>query len=209
MNHLNVLLDPPAEQPASIGEVKQASRHINQSFLQLFRPIGKVTEEGMENKNLKRAQLLIIHDYAEDPAQCFPGEEAIAIILIWRGRWYWIPWGPTHVIVGDFLARHRWIALDSWQIASKMKLDPFVQEHGTNAPGHKGRPPRTSPSNARQQLKRMRDVLFELIAVERLDLTVDQIIRTERTSSGTARYRIVADVTWQHLPRPEHRSSAS
>lgn len=158
----------------------------------------------MESKSFKRAQLLIIHDYAEDPPECFPGEEVIAIILIWRGRRYWVLWGPTHLIVVDYLARHRWIALDSWQIAAKMSLDPFVLQHGTNAPSHKGRPPRTSPSNARQQMKRIRDVLAELIVAEGLVLTVDEIIRTERTSSGTARWRIVADVTWQHLPRHEH-----
>jgi hypothetical protein len=160
-------------------------------------------EEVMKKKDLERARVLIIHDYAEGIDECLPGEEVIAIILVWRGRWYWIPWGPTHLIVGDFLARHRWMGLDAWQISAKMQQDSFVQQHGTNAPGNKGRPARTSPTGARQQMKRMRDVLADLIADKQLDLTVDQIIRTERTSTGTARYRIVADVSWRHLPHAE------
>jgi 5-carboxymethyl-2-hydroxymuconate isomerase len=163
----------------------------------------------MTYRRADQAKLRIIHDYTEFPGECLPGEEVIAIILIYRGRWYWIPWGPTHLIVGNFLARHRWIALDTWQIAAKMQQDPFVLQHGTNAPGHKGRPARTSPAGARQQLKRMRDVLARLIAEEGLDIAVEEIIRTERTSSGTARYRIVADVSWEHLPRLDDQDGGS
>lgn len=157
----------------------------------------------------ERANLLVIHDYAESQEECFPGEEVIAIILNWRRQRYRIPWGPTHLIVGDFLARHRWLALDTWQIAAKMREDSFVQQHGTNAPGHIGRPARTSPAGARQQMKRMRDVLAELIAEKGLDLTVDEILRTERTSSGTACYRIVADPSWEHWPRPDYGDAFS
>lgn len=162
----------------------------------------------MTNKQNERASLLIVHDYAESSDECLPGEEVIAIILIWRAIRYWVLWGPTHLIVVDFLARHRWIALDSWQIAAKMQLDPFVLQHSTNAPGHKGRPARTGPAGARQQMKRIVDVLAALIAEKRLDLKVEDIIRTEITSSGTARYRIAADVSWTHWPRPDSGDDA-
>jgi hypothetical protein len=156
----------------------------------------------MKSGGMERARLVIVHDYCDSDDQCLPGEEVVAIILIWRGRSFWIPWGPTHLIVGNFLARHRWIALDSWQIAAKMRDDPFVQQHGMNAPGHKGRPARTSPAGARQQMKRMKDVLAALIVEYGLDISLDDILRTERTSTGTALYRIVADVSWEHWPLP-------
>jgi len=163
----------------------------------------------MKRNDSERVMLLIVHDYAESAGECLPGEEVIAIILIYRRRWYWVLWGPSHLIVADFLARHRRIGLDAWQIAAKMQQDPFVLQHGMNAPGHKGRPARTSPAGARQQMKRMRDVLAALIAEEGLDITVDDILRTERTSSGTALYRIVADVGWEHWPSPDDGDTIS
>lgn len=156
----------------------------------------------MGNTPSARVKLIIIYDYADVPGEYTPGTEIIAILLVWRGNRYLVPWGTTHLIVIDFLCRYRWIALDSWQIAAKMKLDPFVQQHGSNAPGTKGRPARTSHSGARQQMKRIRDVLMVIIAETRIDLDVEDIIRRETSSSGTTRYRIVADVSWENLPGP-------
>ena len=148
-----------------------------------------------------RPSLHIIHDHAEFPGQCWPGEECLAILLIFLRRRYRIPWGPTHLILGDFLCRHRWIALNAWQIAAKMRDDPFVQQHGMNAPGYHGRPARTGRTAVRQQIKRMREALDELIQSKNLPLDARAIIRSEVTSTGVVGYRIAVDnVTWEHWP---------
>lgn len=146
-------------------------------------------------------KLVIIHDYSEALGECWPGEEVIAIILIHLGRWYWIPLSPTHLIVADFLCRNRSIGLDAWQITAKLQSDPFVLQHATNAPGGQVRPARTSRTAVRQQIKRIRGVLADLIAEEGLDLKAEDIIQSEETSTRVVRYRVNAEVRWRHCPR--------
>jgi len=155
----------------------------------------------------ERVRLTIIHDYAEDPesGECWPGEEIAGTKIFYRGRWYWIPWSPTHMIVVDLLCRNRYrlIGLDAWQITAKLQSDPFVLQHATNAPGHQVRPARTSRTAVRQQIKRVRSVLTKLIEEEGLDLKADDIIRSEETSTRVVRYRIACDVSWEHWPRQD------
>lgn len=151
----------------------------------------------------ERVQFIIIHDYTEVPGECTPGEEVVAIIVIIRGRKFWIPWAPGHLIVVDFLARHRWIAQDAWRISAQMQLDPFVIQHASNAPGAHVRIARTSRTAVRQQIKRIRDFLQKLFDEEGLDLNASDVIRSEETSTRSVRYRLNADVTWVHWPLPE------
>ena len=163
----------------------------------------------MENRLTERPRFHIIHDNAESPGQCLPGEEVIAILLVYLGKRYRIPWGPTHLILGDFLCRYRWIALDALQIATKMSNDPFVQQHGMNAAGYHGRPARTSRTSVRQQIKRMREVLAELIREHGLNLNAWDILRSEETSNSTVLYRMALDVNWTHWPPSDGDDAAA
>ena len=135
----------------------------------------------------KRLDFIIIHDYTETPGECTPGEEVVAIILIYRGRRYWIPWSPGHLILVDYLARHRWIAQDAWRIAAQMQLDPFVLQHGSNAPGSCVRTARTSRTAVRKKVERIRGVLQQVFDEEGLDLKASDIIRSEDTSTRSKR----------------------
>jgi hypothetical protein len=163
----------------------------------------------MTHNESKRVELIIIHDYTEIPGECTPGEEVVAIILIYRGRRYWIPWSPGHLILVDFLARRRWIAQDAWRIAAQMQLDPFVIQHASNAPGGHVRAARTSRTAVRQQIKRVRAVLQKLFDEEGLDLNATDIIRSEETSTRSVRYRINADLRWVHWPVPGGEDSTA
>jgi hypothetical protein len=154
----------------------------------------------MQYKQPERVKFIIIHDYTETPGECMPGEEVIAIILIYRGKRYWIPWSPTHLILVDYLCRHRWISQDAWRIAAQLQLDPFVVQHGTNAPGHNVRLARTSRTAVRKQVERIRAVLQKLIDDEGLNLRATDIIRSEESSTRAVRYRIWADVSYEHWP---------
>ena len=152
----------------------------------------------MSNRILEKPKLIIIHSHSESLDGCLPGEEASAAILCHRGKRLWIPFGPTHLLLFDFLARNRRIALDAWQIAARMQEDPFIRQHATNAPGCHERPARTSRTAVRQQIRRMRDVLAQLIKEEGLDLDAWEIIRSEETSTRVVKYRITIDVVWEH-----------
>jgi len=151
----------------------------------------------------ERVQLRIIHAYTETPGVCMPGEEAIACMLRFGGKHYWVPWSPTHLILMDHLCRHRWIAQDAQRISAQLQLDPFVVFHGSNAPGNSVRPARTSRTAVRKQIQRIREQLDALFAEDGLPLRAKDIIRSEESSTRLVRYRINADVTWEHWPHPD------
>lgn len=157
----------------------------------------------MTRNHGEKVEIFIIHDYTENQDECMPGEEVIAIVLVYRGKRYWVPLGPTHMILFDFLCRNRFCAHDAIWIASHMQLDPLVIYHGTNAPGHVGRPARTNRTAVRQQIKRIREALALLFEEEGLDLDAWDIVRSEESSTRVVRYRINADVSWVHWPPPE------
>jgi hypothetical protein len=157
----------------------------------------------MTHRQSKRVDFIIIHDYTDTCGECNPGEEVVAIIVIIRGRKYWVPWSPGHLIFVDYLARHRWIAQDASRIAAQMQLDQFVSQHGSNAPGSCVRTARTSRTAVRKKIERIRGVLQQVFDDEGLDLKASDIIRSEDTSTRSKRYRFRANVTWIHWPLPE------
>lgn len=157
----------------------------------------------MTNRQPERVDFTIFHDYTETPGECYPGEEVVAVIVVIRGRKFWIPWSPGHLIFVDFLARHRWIAQDASRIAAKMQLDPFVTQHASNAPGSCVRTAPTSRTAVRKKIQRIRRLLQKVFDDEGLDLKASDIIRSEETSTRSVRYRLHANVTWVHWPSPE------
>ena len=146
----------------------------------------------------ERVKLVVVHEYAEVPNHCAPGEGIFGAFLIWKGKVYLIQLSVTHLILFDFLCRNRWIALDASAIATRLRTDLFAVHHGSNAPGHLRKPARTSRTAVRKQIERIRQVLAKLIVKENLHLDASNIIRSEETSTRAKRYRINADVSFEH-----------
>jgi hypothetical protein len=163
----------------------------------------------MRQEKREEIELILIHDYTEIQEECAPGEEVAAAILGCCGRWYWVPWSPTHLILIDFICRHRRIPLDAVSIANKMQTDPFVEQHGWNAPCNMPRPAHTSRTAVRQQIKRCREVLADLIEREELNLDEREIICSVKSSTRTVRYQINATVSWKHWPGPDGEDSGA
>jgi hypothetical protein len=164
-------------------------------------------EDRMKYKLPKDVALVIIHDFQLVPGCCQPGEEGVALILWVRGKRYWIPLGPTHMVFMDYLARCRYPE-DSMRIAEQLRVDPFALYHGSNVPGGCIRPARTSRSSVRQQVHRVLEVLTSVITEEQLDLDARSIICVARTSSGTVGYFIGCSVTWEHWPQGDRHWDA-
>ena len=156
----------------------------------------------MSEPGRERAKLVIIHDYQEMPGVCMPGEEVVAIILIYHGKRYRIPLSPTHLVLMDYLARCRYPE-DAWRISAQLQLDPFTTDHGSNAPGHRVRSARTSRVAVRLQVSRIRGVLTALFAEHELDLLAEEIIRSEATSTRAVTYKLDTDVRWEHSLLPK------
>lgn len=153
-------------------------------------------------------EFLIVHDFADNPEGCMPGEEAALVAMGIRGNWHWVPFGPTHVVTFDFLCKRR-IPLDAWSIANKMASDPFILQHGTNAPCHLPRPARLSPAGVRQHIRRMRTALAAVIEQTRLDIDPWTIICSVSSSTCSKRYFVNAKVSWRHWCGAEGEDSGT
>ena len=77
----------------------------------------------LEIDSLRRGKirLVILHQYAETTSpersgRCTPGEEVISAFIVHRGQSYRLDLSTTHLILLDYLCRHRAVAQSAAQI---------------------------------------------------------------------------------------------
>jgi hypothetical protein len=143
-------------------------------------------------------RMVIVHRYAEVAGGCTAGEEIQSIWLVSAGRSYPVRLSTPHLILFDYLARHRNIPQTAALIAAGLQTELFYLDHGSNARGHRVVCPRTSRTAVRKQVERIRKALTESLAEAHLRLDPTDILRSEPTSSNERRYSVHADVVWEH-----------
>ncbi len=158
-------------------------------------------ETGRTRSRLVR--LIIVHQYSQagDAAlagHCAPGEKVIAAFLVHRGKSHRLPLSSTHLILLDYLCRHRGAAQSAAQIAEGLDNELFYIHHGSNARGGAVVRAQTSRTAVRQQVKRIRASLAECFRTVNLGLDPATIIRSNSTSTREVKYQIEANVTWEH-----------
>jgi hypothetical protein len=143
-------------------------------------------------------RLVIVHRYAELPGGCTPGEEIQLVCLVSAGLSYPVRLSTPHLILFDYLSRHRNIPQTAAQIATGLNTELFYVHHGSNARGHRAVRSRTSRTAVRKQVERIRKALAESLADAHLALDPTDILRSEPTSSNERRYSVHANVVWEH-----------
>lgn len=141
-------------------------------------------------------RLVLVHRYAHVPGRCSAGEECCGCWLLWRGKQYEIPLSATHLLLVDYLSHQRG-GKTAAEIADGLRM-PFYIHHGSNSPSHRSKPARTSRTAVRKQVQRIRAILAEFFAANRIALDPFQIILTESTSTLEVKYRLSALVSWDH-----------
>jgi hypothetical protein len=156
----------------------------------------------LEIDSLRRGKtrLVILHQYknVRVSGHCAPGEEVIAAHIIHRGSSYRLPLSTTHLIVLDYLCRHRRVAQSAAQIAAGLDSELFYLHHGSNTRGGAVLRARTSRTAVRQQVKRIRENFAQCFRQAGIDLDPVTIIRSQVTSTREVKYQVEADVTWEH-----------
>jgi hypothetical protein len=146
----------------------------------------------IESVHRGKVRLVIVHECAGTrlPGRCVPGEEKIlSAWLIHQGRLYRLPLSTTHLILLDFLARHNGISLNAEQIQERLNSELFYV-HLARA--------RSSRTAVRQQVRRIRDCMAQCFAKADLDIDPEEVLRSEPTSTNEVKYRLHADVSWEH-----------
>ncbi len=151
----------------------------------------------------RKVRLVLVHQYTERAApalsgHCIPGEEVISTYIVWQGQSCRLPLSTTHLILLDYLCRHRGVAQSAAQIAAGLDTELFYLHHGSNARGAAVVRARTSRTAVRQQIKRIRAILAKCFSDANLDFDPAAIIRSHATSTREVRYQVEANVTWEH-----------
>jgi hypothetical protein len=138
-----------------------------------------------------KIKLVFVHEYsgARLTAYCVPGEKILSAWLVHKGRSYRLPLSTTHLVLLDFLARHKGIPLNAQQIQERLNNELFYV--------HLART-RSSRTAVRQQVRRIRDCMAQCFAKADLDIDPEDVLRSEPTSTREKTYRLVANVSWEH-----------
>lgn len=142
-------------------------------------------------------QIVIVHRFAQTEF-CSPGEEIAAAYIVHKGTPRAIPLSTPHLILLDYLCRHRRLPQTATQIARGLSTEPFYVRHAANAKGSSPSRPRTSRTAVKEQIMRLRRALGECLRVASLSLDPKAVLRSERTSGSEVQYRIHAAVRWEH-----------
>jgi len=151
----------------------------------------------VERMTKRGVHIVIVHRYART-AGCAPGEEIATAWVVYRGKPYQIPLSTTHLILLDYLCRHRGIAQTATQIAHGLSNEPFYVHHAENAKGPRTSRPRTSRTAVKEQIARLRAALRTCVVAARIPLNPAVVIHSINTSSNEVRYSIYAGVRWEH-----------
>jgi hypothetical protein len=138
-----------------------------------------------------KVTLVIEHECADTrlPGHCVPGENILSAWLIHQGRSYQLPLSTTHLVILDFLARHNGISLNAQQIQERLNSELFYI--------HLART-QSSRTAIRQQVRRIRACMAQCFTEAHLDINPEDVLRSEPTSTREIKYRLVANVSWEH-----------
>lgn len=154
----------------------------------------------VERMTTRGVHIVIVHRYAQTE-ECAPGEEIAAAWIVYRGKPYQIPLSTTHLILFDYLCRHRGVAQTATQIAHGLSNELFYTHHAANAKGARKSSPRTSRTAVKEQIARLRATLRTCVVAARIPLTPAAVLHSIHTSSNEVRYSICAVVRWEHWSR--------
>jgi len=141
----------------------------------------------------------IVHRFRIPGSHCLPGEEVVAVFLVYRGREYQLRLSPALILLLDFLAHHSRIALSAKQIELGIRADEFYRQHAKNANGRPALVRRIPRSAVREHVKRLHHALALVFHEANLPINPGKVLVVEQTVSNEVQYRLRATFRWTHL----------
>jgi hypothetical protein len=128
-----------------------------------------------------------------------PGTEIASVWLVFRGKSHELPLGGPHKILIDYLCWHcAGKGQSAAEIEAGLNEELFYVHHASAAKRRSTVLARSSRTNVRKQVERIRNVMEDLFRSEYLPLNAKEILRSEPTSTREVKYSIRAKPIWQY-----------
>ena len=146
----------------------------------------------------------IVHRFRMPGSDCLPGEEIVAVFLVYRGREYQLRLTLAQRIVFNFLANHSRLAQSARQIELGIHCGEFYRLHGMNAGGRTVLTRRIPRSSIKEHIKRLHQALG--IAFHEAGMCIDprSVLIVQDTVGNEVGYKLKATVSWTHIDLTAH-----
>jgi len=140
-----------------------------------------------------------VHRLRMPGTDCAPGEEVLAIFLVYRGHEYQLRLSPALLLLADFLLRNSRFAQTASQISTGIHASSFYSEHATNDHGRRQRMKRIPRTAIKEYIKRLHRALS--LAFHEANLRIDplDVLTVEESVGNQVLYRWKAKVEVVHL----------
>jgi hypothetical protein len=141
----------------------------------------------------------VIHRFRKGTVGCHPGEEVFAVVLVRRGRQYYLCLPLALLLLFDYLAHHTHVAQSSAQIEAGIRADAFYAEHGRNAATSGRTTRRISKSGIKEYVKRLRRAFVAAFREAGSHIDPRQVLVSQLTVMNQVGYRLRAEIEWVHI----------
>lgn len=141
----------------------------------------------------------IVHRFQIPGAGCMPGEEVLAVQLLFRGRECWVPFSLTQRLLFDYLSRHMRFPQSAQQIELGVRSDQFHVDHASNPSDKTGYSRAIPRSSVRVHIARIREALRNAFRELGFAAAASDVLVSEQTTGNEVGYRLKAHVEWVHL----------
>ncbi len=145
----------------------------------------------------------IVHRFRTPGCDCGPGEEIVAVYLVFRSAEILVPLPLALRILFDYLARHTRLPQSASQVAAGIATDAFCQNHGAKAQRHARLTRKFSRTGMKEYVKRIRGALARAFAEANLAIDPAAVMRSEQTVANEVGYRLKATFQWLHTNHPD------
>jgi hypothetical protein len=146
----------------------------------------------------------IVHRFRMPGSDCLPGEEIVAVLLVYRGHEYQLRLSMAQRLLFDFLARHSRIGQSARQIELGIHADGFCQHHAKNANGRTVHIRRIPRSGIRVHIQRIRRALSFAFKEAGMGIDPCKVLIAEDTAGNETLYRLKSICSWTHIDLTAH-----
>lgn len=145
----------------------------------------------------RRFVFRVVHRWHITGTACVPGEEVLAIFLVFREHEYQLRLSPTLLLIADYLLRTARYAQTASQISSGIGANGFYVEHGKY--GGRKRPSRVPRSAVKEYIRRLQKAIGIALTEANLCFDPKEILVVEDSVSNHVLYRWMASIDLVHL----------
>lgn len=140
----------------------------------------------------------IVHRFRIPGSDCLPGEEIVAVFLVYRGREYDLRLPLALLIVFDYFAHSR-LAQSARQIELGIRASDFYRRHAENATGGAALTRRITRSAVKEYIKRLHRALSIVFQEAGMNIDPSKVLIIQKTVGNEVRFLLKATISYTHI----------